>query len=303
MKKESAEALSRAGDQFLGRSYDDMDCQEFIERCLQEIGIVLDLKGSNAWYRKCQNEGWTGTPEECRKIFGEVPKGAFLFIHAFDGGEERRGYHDGKGNASHIGIKTGRGKGAIHSSQSRGCVAESEFHDKTIRNGGWNCIGLWRRLDYGKSVNWVLEHMHDGSKPADPADDQKKEETPMMATVHTENGGPVNMRANPSMDERLYWEVPNGTKVEVSGHKTDKKGNNWSKASTGSRSGWILEKFLVADDSTIPPEDPDDMVPADPDDQEGGEKVALYYTVEELAMLLPVLESATEQIIEKVGRG
>lgn len=28
--KASAEELSRAGDQYLGRSYDEMDCQEFI---------------------------------------------------------------------------------------------------------------------------------------------------------------------------------------------------------------------------------------------------------------------------------
>ena len=105
MSKYSAEELSRSGDQFLGRSYEEMDCQEFVERCLQCIGLVLDLKGSNAWFRKMT---WTGTPEECVKIFGSVPTGAFLFIWANDGGEVRRGYHDGKGNASHIGIVTHR---------------------------------------------------------------------------------------------------------------------------------------------------------------------------------------------------
>ena len=64
MSKPSAEKMGEAGFQFLGRSYEDMDCQEFVERCLQEVGIRIDLKGSNAWYRKCRGEGWTGSPVE-----------------------------------------------------------------------------------------------------------------------------------------------------------------------------------------------------------------------------------------------
>ena len=126
MSKYSAEEFSRAGDQFLGRNYEEMDCQEFVERCLECVGCLLDLKGSNAWFRKVQAEGWTGSPEDCVREFGCVPKGAFLFIHAFDGGEERRGYHDGKGYASHIGIKTGRGKGAIHSQFRFRCMVQTE---------------------------------------------------------------------------------------------------------------------------------------------------------------------------------
>ena len=85
---------------------------------------------------------------------------------------------DGIGNASHIGIKTGRtqeqmlqaglkriaakypdrkteraaaqrafrnkvgfGSGAIHSSKTRGCIASSRFANRTI-SGGWNRVGL-----------------------------------------------------------------------------------------------------------------------------------------------------------------
>ena len=57
--KYSAEALSRAGDKYLGRPYSEMDCQAFIEQCLEDVGVRIDLKGSNAWYRKMT---WTGTP-------------------------------------------------------------------------------------------------------------------------------------------------------------------------------------------------------------------------------------------------
>lgn len=244
MSRYSAEEFSKAGDPFLGRSYDEMDCQEFVERCLEAVGCVLDLKGSNAWFRKVQQEGWTGSPEECIKEFGSVPKGAFLFIHAFDGGEEKRGYHDGKGNASHIGIKTGRGKGAIHSSASRGCVAESEFHDKTIRNGGWNMVGLWNRMDYGKTVNWLLEHSDSGQVPPE----QKEEEKHMTVTVFSQNGGPVNLRRKPDRSAALVDRILPGTDAELL-----ESGSGWSKIRVKGKTGWMMTEFLVTDESAAEP--------------------------------------------------
>ena len=135
--------LGTVGFEKLGTPYRKMDCQAFVEWCLRQCGLKKDLAGSNAWYREVMKNGWIGSPEACVKQFGKVPAGAFLFIHAFDGGEERRGYRDGLGNASHIGIATGKGEGAIHSSSSRGCVAESSFRNKTVPNGGWNRVGLW----------------------------------------------------------------------------------------------------------------------------------------------------------------
>ena len=100
----NAEQFAKAGDKYIGKSYDDMDCQKFYEQCAKDTGLALDLAGSNAWYRKFIQTGWTGSPEECIRTFGRIPKGATLFIHAYDGGEEKRGYYDGLGNASHIGI-------------------------------------------------------------------------------------------------------------------------------------------------------------------------------------------------------
>jgi len=291
MDKYSAEELSRAGDQYLGRSYEEMDCQEFVERCLQDIGIKIDLKGSNAWYRKCADEGWVGTPENCRKIFGSVPKGAFLFIHEYDGGEKKRGYNDGRGNAKHIGLKTGRGKCAIHSSESRGCVAESEFRDKTIRNGGWNQVGLWKRLTYGAAVDWVLEHMDAGG---DPAGDQKKEEKAMTAIARSGDGKSINIRKKKGGD--LLDKVPSGSTVEIL-----ESGDEWSKVKWKGKTGWMMTEFLEADEGGIPAED--DFDTGDLDDQNGGETITLTFTVAELAAAMPFLDHAVEQIVAKVGRG
>ena len=155
----SAEEFSRAGDQFLGRSYEEMDCQALVERMMAAVGYKRDLGGSNSWYRECIKNGWTGTPEECVKEFGSVPKGALLFIRedvsASTPGKFRS---DGIGDITHMGVKTGRGDGAIHSSHSRGCVCTSKFRDRTIPNGGWNRVGLLNVFSYGKTVDWVLEH-------------------------------------------------------------------------------------------------------------------------------------------------
>ena len=139
--------LGAVGFEKLGTPYRQMDCQAFIEWCLRQCGLKKDLAGSNAWYREVMKNGAVMTPEECVKQLGKVPAGAFLFIHAFDGGEPEKYRKDGLGNASHIGIATGRGEGAIHSSASRGCVAESRFRNKTI-SGGWNRVGLWDRVSY-----------------------------------------------------------------------------------------------------------------------------------------------------------
>ncbi len=150
----SALSFSQQGDKYLGRSYSEMDCQAFVEACARDVGINLNLAGSNAWYRTMD---WTGSPEACKALFGSIPKGAFLFIHAYDGGEPSY-YHDDLGNASHMGIYTGTRRGAIHSSRSRGGVFDSYFDGKTI-NGGWNCVGLWMRMDYGEDINRWLQSL------------------------------------------------------------------------------------------------------------------------------------------------
>ena len=143
----NGKALAEAGFSYLGVSYSKMDCQAFVEQCLRDCGLEKNLAGSNAWFREVAAHGAVMTPEECVRQLGTVPPGAFLFILAQDGGEPAKYRPDGLGNASHIGIVTGRGEGAIHSSASRGCVAESRFRNKTI-SGGWNRVGLWDRVSY-----------------------------------------------------------------------------------------------------------------------------------------------------------
>lgn len=221
--------LGAVGFEKLGTPYSQMDCQAFIEWCLHQCGMKKDLAGSNAWYRECIKNGTVMTPEECVKKLGKVPAGAFLFIHAYDGGEEKRGYHDGLGNASHIGIVTGKGEGAIHSSASRGCVAESKFKQKSI-NGGWNMVGLWTQVayDYG------------GGSVPEPEPEPVKD----MATVWADNGKPVNFRKRASTLAALIDKIPCGEQVEILS-----PGDKWSKIKWHGYTGYMMSKFLFTEDT------------------------------------------------------
>lgn len=194
-----------------------MDCQKFVEKCLEAVGVKMDLAGSNAWYRAM---GWIGTPEECRNLFGRIPDGAFLFILKQDGGEVKRGYTDGIGNASHIGIYTGsRGKGAIHSSESVGMVCESVFSGKSIR-GGWNRVGLWMDgLDYGTGGG--------GGK------------TVTTMITWADNDKPINMRVRKSTGAQLAGQIPQGEIIEA-----EDNGDGWSWVHWNGKAGYVLSRFL-----------------------------------------------------------
>lgn len=228
-----AKQFAQVGYKYLGTPYKQLDCQAFVEKCLADCGLKKDLKGSNAWYREMD---WVGTPEECKKIYGSIPTGAFLFIWADDGGEVARGYKDGLGNASHIGIVTHTGKGAIHSSSSRGCVAESGFADRTIRNGGWNRIGLSRLFDYGDKINQALS----GDKADEVIINME------YAQVITENGLPVKLRPTKSTSRPWLTQIPNGTQLLI----TERDGM-WAKTTYDGCEGYVMEAFLAFDGTAV----------------------------------------------------
>ena len=296
MKYDAVE-FSFAGDKYIGRSYTEMDCQAFVERCMANVGLSMNLAGSNAWYREVQKHGWVGSPEECLRYFGIIPKGALLFILKQDGKEPGKYRGDGIGNASHIGIVIQRREGAIHSSSSKGKVCYSKFAGKTIP-GGWNRIGLYDRFDYGKTINWLLEHGVSGQQP------EEKEETPMaQAVAKSENGKVINLRKSADRSAALVDQVPSGTSVGVIMGGIMQDGEEWSKVTYKGKTGYMMSRFLVADDTQLPDEDPDDFEPVDAGDQDGAERITLTFSAAELSAALPVLMQMTQQIIDKVGRG
>ena len=240
--------LGDAGFKYLGTPYSQMDCQAFVERCLADCGNHTDLPGSNAWYRKVMKEGWVGTPEECVANLGCVPKGAFLFILLQDGGEPDKYKPDGIGNASHIGLVTmPRGEGAIHSSASRGCVAESKFAGKTIKNGGWNRVGLWNEVSYDYSGGDIPDPGPDPDPDPDPDPEPTPEhQTAIVGNVPANKRQDVNMRAKPSKNASLVDRVPCGEEVDVLSYADD-----WCKIRWNKETGYMMTQYLIFEDEPV----------------------------------------------------
>ena len=231
----NAADLIRVAPNYLGVPYTHLDCQAFVERCLRDIGISKDLAGSNAWYREVMGNGWVGSPEECKKKYGLIPPGAFLFILANDGKEPEKYKGDGIGNASHIGIYTGMsgaemvaialdggdadaqkwnyGDGAIHSSASRGAVCTSTFKGKSI-SGGWNRVGLWNQIDYGGgNVDPYQARVVDGA---------------------------LNLREAPSKSALRIIQIPDGSEVTVLEDLPD----GWSRIQYSAFEGYAMSRYL-----------------------------------------------------------
>ena len=139
--------------------YSQYDCQAFAELVLKDIGVrsssgaVFNWKGSNDMARNAVS--WIGTKEECIKQFGAIPLGAWAFIwENKTGNEKARGYSDGLGNYSHIGIYVG---GDIVRDSTRWKNSSGEY----VRDGvadralsAFNRIGLCKYLDFGTKSDY-----------------------------------------------------------------------------------------------------------------------------------------------------
>ncbi len=131
---------------YIGRPYSKLDCQAFVEEVLKDLGVrkpdgsTYNWKGSNSMFRN--HITWRGTIDECRKKFGSIPQGAFMFLVRHDGGEVPRGYHDDLGNASHVGLYLGTSPlPCMDSSQGRGKVDYCKLSVFTH-------VGLMDMIDY-----------------------------------------------------------------------------------------------------------------------------------------------------------
>ncbi|MBO5839669.1 MAG: hypothetical protein J6R06_08355 [Bacteroidales bacterium] len=128
-------------------TYDELDCQAFVEAVLKEIGIrktngqFYNWTGSNSMYRNYYS--WRGSISDCLNKYGFIPVGAFVYIHK-DSGVPDQYKNDTIGNMSHVGIYCGND-----------VVRDSTRSTKTHRNGvgtrsleGFTHITLFTGLDY-----------------------------------------------------------------------------------------------------------------------------------------------------------
>lgn len=91
------------------------DCQGFIEAVVRKLGGEMSYRGSNDMFRNAVS--FVIPIDQARKNNLFRP-GGLLFILKKDGGEVARGYNDGMGNASHVGLYTGGKYFSVHSSSA-----------------------------------------------------------------------------------------------------------------------------------------------------------------------------------------
>ena len=141
-------AMQALTGNYIGQPYSRYDCQGFVEQVLTDLGVrkpdgtPYNWKGSNSMFRN--HIRWRGTIEECKKKFGNIPQGAFVFLVKHDGEEQQKGYHDDLGNASHVGLYIGTSPNSCIDSQPTEGVQMRKLSIFTH-------VGLMDMIDYSTS--------------------------------------------------------------------------------------------------------------------------------------------------------
>ena len=136
----------------VGYTYDELDCQAFVEHCVRQAGGRMDYLGTNDMARRA---AWLGTLDEARAQGRLVPGAGLLIREATEANLPARYTGDGLGDFSHVGLyvgenaltdtdKNGRRRACdvVHSSATMGRVAGS-----TLQNG-WTHALWFSEIDY-----------------------------------------------------------------------------------------------------------------------------------------------------------
>ena len=152
--KPTANQVARAATlaAHVGYTYDELDCQAFVEHCVRQAGGRMDYLGTNDMARRA---AWLGTLDEARAQGRLVPGAGLLIREATEANLPARYAADGLGDFSHVGLyvgenaltdtdKNGRRRACdvVHSSATMGRVAGS-----TLQNG-WTHALWFSEIDY-----------------------------------------------------------------------------------------------------------------------------------------------------------
>ena len=246
--KPTANQVARAATlaAHVGYTYDELDCQAFVEHCVRQAGGRMDYLGTNDMARRA---AWLGTLDEARAQGRLVPGAGLLIREATEANLPARYAGDGLGDFSHVGLYVGEGAlsdtdkngrmrscDVAHSSATMGRVAGS-----TLQNG-WTHVLWFPEIDYGASGAAGNAAAGDGlTAGASPV---------RFATVVSPDGNPVKLRSTPSTDKPYLAKVPVGTAVEV---MQDAQG--WAQVRLpDGKVGYMMTKFLTFEDAEDAPE-------------------------------------------------
>ena len=240
--KPTANQVARAATAaaHVGYTYEEMDCQAFIEHCVRQAGGSMDYRGSNDMAR---GAAWLGTLSQARAQGRLVPGAGVLIREETEENLPARYAGDGLGDFSHVGLYVGEGAltdtdkngrmrscDVAHSSATMGRVAGSTLQ------GGWTHVLWFPEIDYGASG---------GAGNAATGDGLTAGASPVrFATVVSPDGNPVKLRKSASREETLYWLVGAGARVEV-----ERTRDGWSLIRAlctdgRTRRAWMMDRYL-----------------------------------------------------------
>ena len=204
-----------------------IDCSGLFVKAFRDQGASI-YHGSNTIYRKyCSEKGKLTN-------VSQLKPGMAVFKWNANTPEK---FNDGLGDFQHIGLVTSVNPlRIVHASSAAGCVTTD------TKIGKWAYWG------------WLKDVAKTDSLSPTPAEPMEGDEEPMteteFATVIAESGSTVNMRTKAKTSAPLIERVPIGARVEVLGIC-----GSWTKVKFGSRTGYMMSKFLIAEDEQEPDED------------------------------------------------
>lgn len=244
----------------VGYTYDEMDCQAFIEHCARQAGGRMDYLGTNDMARRA---AWLGTLSQARAEGRLTPGAGLLIREETDANLPARYAGDGLGDFSHVGLYVGEGAlsdtdkngrrracDAVHSSATMGRVAGT-----TLQNG-WTHAMWFSEIDYGEGdATPGATGTGATATPGATGTGATGAATPaqgltagavsaVYATVAPPDGNPVKLRKSASREETLYWLVGAGARVEV-----ERTRGAWSLIRAvctdgHTRRAWMMDRYL-----------------------------------------------------------
>ena len=237
----------------VGYTYDEMDCQAFVEHCARQAGGAMDYLGTNDMARRA---AWLGTLAQARAQGRLVPGAGLLIREETEANLPARYAGDGLGDFSHVGLYVGEGAlcdtdkngsarscDVVHSSATMGRVAGS-----TLANG-WTHVLWFAEIDYGNDAGLGVDQGADSGDVADGGMDMSggltagtpAQSAERYAVVVSPDGGPVKLRKSASAEETLYWLVNAGARVQV-----ERERDGWALIRAICTDGYTRRAYMMA---------------------------------------------------------
>lgn len=257
-----------------GITYKQEDCQAFVENTVKRAGgTVKDFMGSNHMLRSALTKLYE-LPTALKQNL--IRPGWLVFI--VEPGHNSK-YDDEMGNASHVGIFTGRPEAEVmHSSASRGGVFPSTLKNAWTHAGPPNFISFESSQgnDYGG---------RDGQL-------EPRVKTPMRVLLPGNKAGEtINVRSNPNSGAAILATPRDGDPVMAS-EQFSSGGRAWREVTVGNVSGFAWAEFFGPINST-------DQPPYFPSD--GGTSYIPIPQPESLEGRVKHLEDLLALVMEEIG--